>query len=42
MWAPLLAGLSRLFGTRVGQWILGVGILGPEFRCSGIRRYAVA
>lgn len=22
MWAPLLAALSRLFSTRIGQWVL--------------------
>jgi hypothetical protein len=22
MWAPLLAGLSRLIGSRIGQWVL--------------------
>jgi len=32
MWAPLLAGLSRLFGTRVGQWILSaLAFLGLNF-----------
>lgn len=32
MWAPLLAGLSRLFGTRVGQWILSAfAFLGINF-----------
>lgn len=32
MWGPLLAGLSRLFGTRVGQWILSaLAFLGLNF-----------
>ncbi|MCF3498206.1 MAG: DUF2523 domain-containing protein [Stenotrophomonas sp.] len=32
MWAPLLAGLSRLFGTRLGQWILSaLAFLGINF-----------
>ncbi|MBH1552422.1 DUF2523 domain-containing protein [Stenotrophomonas maltophilia] len=32
MWAPLLAGLSRLFGTRLGQWLLSaLAFLGINF-----------
>ncbi len=37
MWGPLLAGLSRLMGTRLGQWILsalaflGINFLTQEF-----------
>ncbi|WP_182267820.1 DUF2523 family protein [Stenotrophomonas maltophilia] len=32
MWGPLLAGLSRLFSTRVGQWILSaLAFLGLNF-----------
>lgn len=32
MWGPLLAGLSRLFGTRIGQWILSaLAFLGINF-----------
>ncbi|WP_164240842.1 DUF2523 family protein [Stenotrophomonas maltophilia] len=32
MWGPLLAGLSRLVGTRLGQWVLSaLAFLGINF-----------
>ncbi|MEA9934513.1 DUF2523 family protein [Xanthomonas campestris] len=42
MWGPLLSGLSRLFGSRVGQWFLsalaalGLSYVASEFAVAPI------